>query len=151
MARRHQMMIERRNGYQVINLGPMEIWDGSDLALLRETLARLVERDGVTRIGVDMSHVKYVPSGFFGMLFDWCEVGASICLDDPCERVRNMIWFRQFLSPINERRFRLETDALQPVSVGVGDESEWGDDGAADRDVQKLVSTSTDPSPLLGL
>ncbi len=95
MARKHKMTIETLQGYQVIQLGPMEIWDGSDLALLRETLCRLIDRERVTRVGVDMSYVKYVPSGFFGMLFDWSEQGATICLDGPCERVRQMIWFRQ--------------------------------------------------------
>ena len=107
----------------------------------------------MTRIGVDMSYVKYVPSGFFGMLFDWCEQGASICLDDPCERVRQMVWFRQFLAPISENRFRLETDALHPVSLGIGDESEWADDHRDIAvDVPQLVATSSpEPGPLLGL
>ena len=80
MARRHRMTIEKLSGFQVINLGPMDIWDGADLALLRETLTRLVEIDGVTRVAVDMSHVKYVPSGYFGMLFDWAERGVSCLL-----------------------------------------------------------------------
>ena len=152
MARRQQMTIENRNSYKVICLGPMEIWDGSNLALLRETLAQLVERDGVTRVGVDMSYVKYIPSGFFGMLFDWCEQGASICLDDPCERVRQMIWFRQFLVPISEGRFRLEPDALEPVIMGVGDESDWADAPEMPPEVPQLVPTvATAQGPLLGL
>jgi len=151
MARKHRMMIETRHGYQLIKLGPMEIWDGSDLALLRETLSRLVERDGVTRIGVDMSYVKYVPSGFFGMLFDWSEQGARIHLDDPCERVRQMIWFRQFLSPISDTRFRLETEAVHPVSLGVEDNSDWAVDVETDHEVPQLVPASTDSSPILGL
>ena len=77
MARKHKMRIETLQGYQVIKLGPMEIWDGSDLALLRETLCRLIDRERVTRVSVDMSFVKFVPSGFFGMLFDWSEQGAT--------------------------------------------------------------------------
>ena len=151
MARKHQMIIEKRHGYHLIKLGPMEIWDGSDLALLRETLARLVERDGVTRIGVDMSYVKYVPSGFFGMLFDWSEQGAAIHLDDPCQRVRQMIWFRQFLAPISDTRFRLETEALHPVSLGVGDDSEWDAEVETDHELPQLVTSSTDSRPMLGL
>ena len=152
MARKHQMTIENRNNYKVICLGPMEIWDGSNLALLRETLTQLVERDGVTRVGVDMSYVKYIPSGFFGMLFDWCEQGASICLDDPCERVRQMIWFRQFLAPISEGRFRLEPNSLEPVILGVGDESDWSDTPETALESPQLVpATSSVQSPLLGL
>ena len=57
MARRHQMTIAKLSGYQVINLGPMDIWDGADLALLRETLTRLVEIDGVTRVAVSYTHL----------------------------------------------------------------------------------------------
>ena len=151
MARKHQMMLEKLGGYQVIKLGPIEIWDGSDLSLLRETLSELVERGGVTRVGIDMSHVKYVPSGFFGMLFEWSEQGATICLDDPCERIRNMIWFRQFMAPIADSRFRLETDAVQPVPLGFGDEPEWDTAVEEVSEIPQLVTTSPDPGPLLGL
>ena len=143
--------VRHDRGYPVLDLGSKEIWDGSDLALLRETLARLVERDGVTRIGVDMSYVKYVPSGFFGMLFDWSEQGAAIHLDDPCQRVRQMIWFRQFLAPISDTRFRLETEALHPVSLGVGDDSEWDAEVETDHELPQLVTSSTDSLPMLGL
>tara|TARA_B100000029_G_scaffold498640_1_gene567740 strand:- start:478 stop:912 length:435 start_codon:yes stop_codon:yes gene_type:complete len=144
------MTVEHRNSYKIINLGPMEIWDGADLALLRETLAQLIDREGAPRVGVDMSHVKYVPSGFFGMLFDWCEQGASICLDDPCERVRNMIWFRQFMAPLDNDRFRLETEALQPVAVGLGEDADWsvGDPTA---EAGTLVGATADSSHAIGL
>lgn len=151
MARKHQMMIEKRGGYQVINLGPMDIWDGADLALLRETLTRLVDNEGVTRVAVDMSHVKYVPSGFFGMLFDWSERGASICLDGPCERVRRMIWFRQFLAPLGDNRFRLQTDSLKPVSSGVGGGLGWNDDVEAAHEDEWLIGTPSESGHLLGL
>ena len=147
MARRHQMTIEKLDRYQVIDLGPMDIWDGADLALLRETLTRLVENEGVTRVAVDMSHVKYVPSGYFGMLFDWAERGASICLDGPCERVRQMIWFRKFLAPMGDDRFRLETESLEPVTTAVGEEMPWQEDGEDGR----LIGTITESGHLLGL
>jgi hypothetical protein len=125
MARKNPMKVETRRRYQVIDLGPIEIWDGADLALLRETLTRLISVEGFVRIGVDMSHVKYVPSGFFGMIFDWCEQGATICLDNPCERVKNMIWFRQFLVHTGDERFRLEREALQPATVGADGDAGW--------------------------
>ena len=147
MARKHQMTIEKLGGYQVINLGPMDIWDGADLALLRETLTRLVDTEGVTRVAVDMSHVKYVPSGYFGMLFDWAERGASICLDRPCERVRQMIWFRKFLAPLSDDRFRLETESLEPIITAGGEEMSWQDDG----EDGQLIGSVTDSGHLLGL
>ncbi len=151
MARKHKMRIETLQGYQVIKLGPMEIWDGSDLALLRETLSRLIDRERVARVGVDMSFVKFVPSGFFGMLFDWSEHGATICLDDPCDRVRQMIWFRQFLEPVSETRFRLETEPVQLVTMGIGEESDWGALDEADQETDQLVTASAGSGPALGL
>jgi len=144
MARKHQMTLTSRNGYQEINLGPMEIWDGADLALLRETLARLIGTEGKSRVSVDMSSVKYVPSGFFGMLFDWCEQGAAIYLDSPCDRIRNMVWFRQFFSPTSESRFRLEAEPVgatsESVTISWGDD--WSDDGSTEE--YSLISAGTD-------
>ena len=54
------------------------------------------------RIGIDMSHVKYIPSGFFGMLFDWYETGVQIRLYSPQPNVRRMIWFNQFFAVATE-------------------------------------------------
>ncbi len=86
------------DGFTVLNLGDMEIWDGADMALLRESLTRLIKAEKHRRIGIDMSHVKYIPSGFFGMLFDWYETGVQIRLYSPQPNVRRMIWFNQFFA-----------------------------------------------------
>ena len=146
MARKHQMTLTSKNGFQEINLGPMEIWDGADLALLRETLSRLIGREGNARVSVDMSSVKYVPSGFFGMLFDWTEQGASIYLDSPCKRIRNMVWFRQFLSPMSNDRFRLEPETVatnsEAVTISWGDDRWQNEDDGSDE--HSLVSAGTD-------
>jgi transketolase len=48
------------------------LWDGADLSLIRDTLNRLVVKERRRSIAIQMRTVKYVPSGFFGMLFDWC-------------------------------------------------------------------------------
>ena len=37
-----RMLIEDRDGFHLLLLGEMEIWDGADLALLREGLFRLI-------------------------------------------------------------------------------------------------------------
>lgn len=94
-------MVER-GGVTVLDLGSMEIWDGADLSLLRDSLNQLA-RSGNDVIGVDMQHVKYVPSGFFGMLYEVYERGIGIRLYNPQPRVRNMLWFRKFfdLGPDN--------------------------------------------------
>jgi hypothetical protein len=96
MARKKRHSIDVRDGYHVVVMGDMEIWDGADLALLRETLARLVDAQNRDRMGVDLSYVKYIPSGFFGMLYDYAEKGIGIRVYDALPHVRNMLWFREF-------------------------------------------------------
>jgi len=84
----------------VLDLGDMEIWDGADMALLRESLTRLIKGERRRSIGIDMSHVKYIPSGFFGMLYDWYETGVQIRLYSPQPNVRRMLWFSRFFEPV---------------------------------------------------
>lgn len=84
-----------RNGVTVLDLGTMEIWDGADLSLLRDSLNQLAMSECPV-VGIDMRHVKYVPSGFFGMLYEVFERGVDIRLFEPQPRVRNMLWFRKF-------------------------------------------------------
>jgi anti-anti-sigma regulatory factor len=106
------------DGFTVLNLGDMEIWDGADMALLRESLTRLIRAEKHRRIGIDMSHVKYIPSGFFGMLFDWFETGVQIRLYSPQPNVRGMLWFNQFFEAVDAACFSL---ALQPeTSIPAG-------------------------------
>ena len=66
--KKQRMKINEVDGVAVMDLGAIEIWDGADLALLRETLYRLVDGEKRRAVGVNMTFVKYVPSGFFGML-----------------------------------------------------------------------------------
>ena len=97
-TKKNRMTIHHLNGVTVLDLGNMDIWDGADLALLRETLNRLVEGDRCRSVGVNMQHVKYIPSGFFGMLYDWHDHGVAIRLYTPQPNVENMLWFRQFFN-----------------------------------------------------
>lgn len=85
------------DGVHVLHMGEMEIWDGADLALFREALTRLIEVDGCRAICVDMQYVKYIPSGFFGMLFDWMEKrDVAFSLTTPQPNVQRMLWFQKF-------------------------------------------------------
>jgi anti-anti-sigma regulatory factor len=113
MASRKFMQLVPNANFTVLNIGDMEIWDGADMALLRESLTRLIKAEKHRRIGVDMSHVKYIPSGFFGMLFDWFETGVRIRLYTPQPNVRRMIWFNQFFEAVDADCFEL---APQPVA-----------------------------------
>ena len=108
MARKKRNSIDIRNGHHFIVMGEMEIWDGADLALLRETLSRLVEVEKQTAIGVDMTFVKYIPSGFFGMLYDYRERGIAVQLSSPQPHVKEMLWFREFFEEVESGTYELK-------------------------------------------
>lgn len=103
----HGLLVSVRNGVTVIGIGDMEIWDGADLSLIRDTLFSLINVEEVRSIGVDLRFVQYVPSGFFGMLYDWYERGIDVTLYHPRLRVRNMLWFRKFFTPSDSGIFQL--------------------------------------------
>jgi len=108
------------DGTHLLHLGEMEIWDGADLALLREGLALLIEKDGCRAIAVDMSYVKYIPSGFFGMLFDWQERrGVAFALTPPQPNVQRMLWFRQFFRANGGGWYELNPEPTQEMLAGV--------------------------------
>ena len=96
-----------------VGLGSIEIWDGADLALLREVLSELIEEDRFRSIGVDLESVKYIPSGFFGMLFEWYEEGIQIRLHSPQPNVEQMLWFRMFFIQHAEGHFYLTDEAVR--------------------------------------
>jgi hypothetical protein len=54
----------------------------------------------------------HIPSGFFGMLFEWYEAGVEVMLYSPRQNIRQMLWFRMFFreDPHRNDIFRL-TDA----------------------------------------
>ena len=76
--RRKRLSISCENGITLISLGEMEIWDGADLALIRDTLFEQILDFEQRDLALDMKTVKYIPSGFFGMLGDWKDRGISI-------------------------------------------------------------------------
>jgi len=133
-SRFDRMEIHDWDGVHVLDLGQMDIWDGADLSLLREVLARLIENDGHRLIGVNMQHVKYIPSGFFGMLFDWHEKGSAIYLYSPQPNVGNMLWFRQFFEGEGNGRYLLCSE--EKVALAADSEPEWNnhDNHAWDED-----------------
>lgn len=103
----HGLELTCENDAIVMHIGDMEIWDGADLSLVRDTLMRLISEDGCAVVGIDMQYVQYVPSGFFGMLFDWYERGIEVRLYQPRERVEKMLWFRKFFKPHSENIYNL--------------------------------------------
>lgn len=127
--KKQRMQVHHDRGVAVMDLGAIEIWDGADLALLRETLTRLVDAENHTAIGVNMAYVKYVPSGFFGMLYDCHERGIEIFLYSPQPNVANMLWFRQFFTESQNGGYRLHSEPklelLADENTDWTDESLW--------------------------
>ena len=111
--KKQRLSIRIENDFAIVSLEDMEIWDGADLALLREAISTLIERDGYRAIGVDLSTVKYIPSGFFGMLFEWYEQGLRIRLDTPQSNVEQMLWFRMFFVVQTDGSFLLTDERMR--------------------------------------
>lgn len=129
----HGLTLTREQGALVIDIGDMEIWDGADLSLVRDTLAQLIRQQSKQCIGINMQHVQFVPSGFFGMLFDWHDAGIEIRLFRPRERVRNMLWFRKFFQLVDSGVYRLQEG-----------------NGICEETAEDLWPAEVDERPLLG-
>jgi len=95
-----------RGGISLIRIGPANIWDFGDLTRIREAASRAFAR-GVRQVGVDVSHVGLLPSGFMNMLCGWQEDGAEVYLFSPRPNVREMFWFQRFTEPAGEDLWRM--------------------------------------------
>lgn len=111
--KRQRLNVQIDGPCATVGLDQIEIWDGADLALLREVLTELINRDGYRSIGVNLESVKYIPSGFFGMLFEWYEDGIQITLHCPQPNVEEMIWFRMFFSQQADGSFCLNDEVVR--------------------------------------
>lgn len=123
----HGLQLTRRSGVSIVSIGNMEIWDGADLSLVRDTLNVLISQRKRRSVGIQMRHVKYVPSGFFGMLYDWHESGIAVHLFDPQPRVENMLWFQRFFVEVRQGMYRLEDIHEFGIDANVAEESELPD------------------------
>jgi hypothetical protein len=114
-SKRDRLSIYDRHGLAVLDFGPMEIWDGADLSLIRESLVRLIVAEKRRGIAFAMDNVKYIPSGFFGMLCDWHERGIRVELFTPQPHVARMRWFQQYFEPLGDDRYRLCSESRLPI------------------------------------
>ncbi|WP_459558120.1 hypothetical protein [Lacunimicrobium album] len=118
--------VYQHRGMTVLDMGDIEIWDGADLSLIRDMLLVVIEKRGSKRIAVEMSSVKYVPSGFFGMLFDWFDRGIEISILSPQDNVRQMLWCKRFFSSKDNEIYHLHVGPQ--VAYAEADASEeWSD------------------------
>lgn len=111
-----RLRIVSQHGTVSVGMDRIEIWDGADLALLREVLTTLIEQDGHRNVGVDLTPVKYIPSGFFGMLFEWYEQGVEVHLSNPQPNVQEMLWFRMFFQRTSDGDYLLNDEAVRDNS-----------------------------------
>ncbi len=116
--KRQRLVIRTEDDFAIVSLEDMEIWDGADLALLREAMTGLIEQDGSRSLGVDLSTVKYIPSGFFGMLFEWYDAGVRIRLYSPQDNVAQMLWFRMFFEHDGNDTYRLSDESVRDNTPG---------------------------------
>ena len=120
-----RMLIEVQDDLLLLHVGEMDIWDGADLSLLREGLFKLIEQERCRSIAIDMRFVKYIPSGFFGMLFDWQEKrGVQFALTPPQPNVQRMLWFQRFFHLNPAGLYEMRTDSvtpMQPAAIGSSD------------------------------
>ena len=116
--KRQRLNIEADGLSAVVGLDNIEIWDGADLALLREVLGELIEKESYRSIGVNLHSVKYIPSGFFGMLYEWYEDGIHIQLHAPQPNVEQMLWFRMFFVRQADGSFSLNDEAVRHHTPG---------------------------------
>ena len=120
-----RMLIEVQDELHLLHVGEMDIWDGADLALLRDGLFMLIEREQCRSIAIDMRFVKYIPSGFFGMLFDWSEKrGVQFALTPPQPNVQRMLWFRRFFHLNSAGMYDLQTESTVAMAPGIPESTE---------------------------
>lgn len=137
------LTLTRQRGMTLMALGAMEIWDGADLSLLRDGLNHVILQGGSRSVAVDMSAVKYVPSGFFGMLFDWYDQGVTIRLLGPQARVRNMLWFRQFFCHETDDWYLLH-DNLKALDADECEEADTWQEGEWDSTIDAPAPVTAD-------
>lgn len=116
--KRQRLDIQAEGSSVVVGLDEIEIWDGADLALLREVLTELIDKEEYRCVGVNLKSVKYIPSGFFGMLYEWYEDGIQIHLHSPQPNVEQMLWFRMFFHRQTEDIFQLNDEAVRGHTPG---------------------------------
>ncbi len=125
--KRRQITVSLRDGVSCIDLGEANVWDYGDLVRLREAASGLI-LEGRRRVGIDMSNVGCLPSGFMNMLCEWQERGLDVYIFEPRENVRDMLWFHTFTERVSENRYRISCVDEKELPQGC----KWDDVGSGD-------------------
>lgn len=145
------LRITKREQYITLQLGKFEIWDDSDLELIRETIKQLIKYQDCKAIGINMSYVKSIPTGFFGMLFDFHDKDhVEVRIFNPQAEVATMLWFRKFFeqSPIEADVYILLEEPKNYVMPGTPDD--WQNEaGMSPEEIEMAKASSRIVSQLL--
>lgn len=125
--KKRQITVCVRDGVSVIQLGEANVWDYGDLVRLRETASALIS-EGRRRIGIDLSNVGCLPSGFMNMLCEWQERGLKVYVFEPRDNVRDMLWFQTFTKRVSATRYRISCIDEKQFPAG----GHWDDVGSGD-------------------
>ncbi len=124
MARKkNRIRIHDVDGTKVLTFGRVEIWDGADMALLRDVLMSLAEDQSVAAVGVDLTYVKYIPSGFFGLLDLLQRQGTQVRLYAPQPHVRRMLWFQLFFEQEYPGCYKMTDQPRQEITLSLNSTS----------------------------
>ena len=75
----------------VLGFGGEEILDQIDLGECRTEILELLEQHNCRVLGFDLTGVRYVPSGFLGLLASFRRLGIEVHLYNPSDDVREVL------------------------------------------------------------
>lgn len=72
----------------VVGFGGRDVLDSVNVANCREELLALIEKEHCKVLGVDLTGVKFIPSGLLGVLASVRKLGVEVHLYNPSSDVR---------------------------------------------------------------
>ena len=94
---------------ELLTLNESQIWTATDLYQLREAVHQRLTT-GEESVCIDLSRVRHLPSGFFGLLCSFHDQGINVSLYETRQSICDLIWFQRFFqrSAGNSHCFREE-------------------------------------------
>lgn len=103
----------------LLSLDQTEIWGGPQLIRIRDEMKQRLQHPGTRSVTIDISSVKHLPSGFFGLLHDLRDHGLDVKLLGVQDPIAAMEWFRRFFEacPEAEPNYRLHRFRKDPIYI----------------------------------
>jgi len=89
----HQILrvYEASPSVTVVGFGGAEIVDQLDLSECREEIVSLLNQNDCKMLAIDLTGVRYIPSGMLGLLASLCQMGIEVHLYNPSEDIREVL------------------------------------------------------------